>query len=81
MCTWNIYPINCLRLSTSIEISQSDPDVIEISQRGHVTVNEPHYLVDLTEFVESHTFRLDHAFDETVPTSEVSSTLVVVDSL
>lgn len=54
------------------EISQSDPDVIEISQPGHVTVNEPHYLVDLSEFVESHTFRLDHTFDETVSTSEAS---------
>nr|CDS20506.1 kinesin protein KIF2A [Echinococcus granulosus] len=53
------------------EISQSDPDVIEISQPGHVTVNEPHYLVDLSEFVESHTFRLDHTFDETVSTSEI----------
>ncbi|KAL5967968.1 Kinesin-like protein Klp10A [Taenia solium] len=48
------------------EISRSDPDVIEISQPGHVTVNEPHYLVDLSEFVESHTFRLDHTFDETI---------------
>uniref|UniRef100_A0A915EXK8 Kinesin-like protein n=1 Tax=Echinococcus canadensis TaxID=519352 RepID=A0A915EXK8_9CEST len=53
------------------EISQSDPDVIEISQPGHVTVNEPHYLVDLSEFVESHTFRLDHTFDETVSTTKM----------
>ncbi|KAL5103946.1 Kinesin-like protein KIF2A [Taenia crassiceps] len=53
------------------EISQSDPDVIEIPQPGHVTVNEPHYLVDLSEFVESHTFRVDHTFDETVSTSEI----------
>lgn len=57
------------------EISQNDPDVIEISQPGHVTVNEPHYLVDLSEFVESHTFRLDHTFDETVSTSEASKRL------
>ncbi|VDM31828.1 unnamed protein product [Hydatigera taeniaeformis] len=52
------------------ELSESDPDVIEMSQPGHVTVNEPHYLVDLSEFVESHTFRVDHTFDEKVSTME-----------
>lgn len=54
-----------------LEVLLNDPDVIEISVRGQVSVNEPHYLVDLSEYIESHTFRLDHTFDETVSTYEV----------
>uniref|UniRef100_A0A5K3EVT0 Kinesin-like protein n=1 Tax=Mesocestoides corti TaxID=53468 RepID=A0A5K3EVT0_MESCO len=53
------------------EVSQSDPDIVDVSVPGHVTVSEPHYLVDLSQFVESHTFRLDHTFDETTSTNEI----------
>ncbi len=44
---------------------------MDISVPGHVTVNEPRHRLDLSEFLESQTFRLDFTFNEETPTKEV----------
>ncbi|CAM4688479.1 unnamed protein product [Leuciscus chuanchicus] len=46
------------------ELKVKDIDVITIPSKDVVMVHEPKQKVDLTPFLKNHTFRFDHAFDD-----------------
>lgn len=46
------------------ELQMKDIDVITVSNHNVVAVHEPKNKVDLTRYLENHTFRFDQAFDE-----------------
>lgn len=47
------------------EAQRKDVDVVTIPSRDLTIVHEPKQKVDLTRYLENHTFRFDYAFDET----------------
>lgn len=47
------------------EVQKKDIDVITIPTKNFLAVHEPKQKVDLTRYLENHTFRFDYAFDET----------------
>uniref|UniRef100_A0A8C4WMF5 Kinesin-like protein n=1 Tax=Gopherus evgoodei TaxID=1825980 RepID=A0A8C4WMF5_9SAUR len=49
------------------EAGLQDFDVVTVPCRGVVVVHEARQRLDLSRYLESQTFRFDHAFDESVP--------------
>ena len=53
------------------ELSKSDQDVVEIRNNRQVVVKELKVKVDLTKYIEEHSFNFDLAFDETVTNEQI----------
>eukprot|EP00887_Chlorella_sp_A99_P004075 scaffold11.g4075.t1 len=60
-----------------IEVERSDSDVLECDMASSsLCVNEPRQKVDLTKFIERHSFRFDDVFDENVTNDQLYSTAI-----
>ena len=46
------------------EMQRKDIDVVTVPSKNLLVVHEPKHKVDLTRYLENHTFRFDYAFDE-----------------
>ena len=53
------------------ELSKNDQDVVEIRNNRQVVVKELKVKVDLTKYIEEHSFNFDLAFDETVSNEQI----------
>lgn len=48
------------------ELQKKDIDVVTVPNKDLIVVHEPKHKVDLTRYLENHTFRFDYAFDDTI---------------
>ena len=53
------------------ELSKNDQDVVDIRNNRQVVVKELKVKVDLTKYIEEHTFNFDLAFDETMTNEQI----------
>ena len=53
------------------ELSKSDQDVVEIRNNRQVVVKELKVKVDLTKYIEEHSFNFDLAFDESITNEQI----------
>ena len=53
------------------ELSKSDQDVVDIRNNRQVVVKELKVKVDLTKYIEEHSFNFDLAFDETITNEQI----------